>query len=83
MAPPMPVLPEVASITILSGVKRPDFSPSTIMDRAGRSLMEPPGFTYSILARIFTFGLGFKCFISTSGVLPMASKIEWGIKFSF
>ena len=74
MASPMPVLPLVASITILSGVSSPDRSPASIMQSAARSLMEPPGFRYSSFARILTRGFGFMRRISTSGVRPMASS---------
>jgi len=78
-ANPMPVFPLVASITVLSGVSSPDFSPFSIIKRAALSLMEPPGLKYSSFARIFTLGFGLRFFISTRGVLPMVSRIEWVI----
>jgi hypothetical protein len=46
----MPVLPDVASRMILSGVSWPEAMPSWIMRSAGRSFTEPPGFFHSAFA---------------------------------
>jgi len=78
----MPVFPLVASSTVLSGVSSPDFSPASIIMSAGLSLIDPPGLKYSNFARIFTLGLGFRCLISTKGVFPIVSNIEYVIIFS-
>jgi hypothetical protein len=39
---PIPVFPLVASITVLSGVNSPLFSPSSIIARATLSFIDPP-----------------------------------------
>ena len=46
----MPVLPDVASISVSPGLMSPRFSASTIIDSAGRSLTEPAGLLPSSLA---------------------------------
>ena len=43
----MPVLPEVGSMMTDSGPSTPRASASSTMDRAMRSLMEPPGLARS------------------------------------
>ena len=45
---------------VLSLVRAPLFSAASIMDRAMRSLTDPPGLKDSILAQTATFLLGFK-----------------------
>src|SRR4051812_45758734 len=76
MARPMPVLPDDGSRSVCPGVSVPSASASVIMFRAMRSLTEPPGFWPSSLARIRTAGLGLSWLTSTSGVMPMVSRIE-------
>src|SRR5947209_16338676 len=74
MARPMPVFPEEGSIRVWPGFSVPSFSASSTMDRAMRSLMEPPGFCPSSLARMRTSGLGLRAVTSTSGVFPIRSR---------
>src|SRR3990167_7426527 len=52
MASAMPVLPEVASISVSPGLMSPRASAWTIIDSAGRSLTEPAGLLPSSLARM-------------------------------
>src|ERR1035437_6839600 len=77
MAYAMPVLPEVASSRTLSGVRRPERSPSRIMLRPARSFTEPPGLKNSALAWISTPGNWESSFFSRMrGVLPIWSSNE-------
>jgi hypothetical protein len=46
----MPVLPEVHSTIVPPGLSRPDFSASSMIWMAIRSLTLAPGFRYSSLA---------------------------------
>ena len=55
-ARPMPVLPEVGSMSTEPGPMIPAFSASSIIPRAIRSLMLPPGLTRSCLAQTVTRG---------------------------
>src|SRR5208283_53067 len=80
-ANPMPVFPLVGSITILLPVNCPDFSASSIMYLAIRSLTDPPGLHFSNLTYILTLGLGFKRLISTIGVLPISSSTFFAFIF--
>lgn len=48
----MPVFPAVPSTMIPPGDKAPDVSDERTMERAARSLTEPPGFMNSALTRI-------------------------------
>src|ERR1700688_1002036 len=74
MAKPMPVLPEVASITVCPGLSSPDFSAASMTPSARRSLTEPSGLNASILTnRLMPFGPSL--LILTTGVLPMVSRI--------
>ena len=50
MASPMPVLPDVPSMIVPPGLSFPDFSASSIIFTAIRSLIELPGLVVSILA---------------------------------
>jgi hypothetical protein len=72
----MPVLPLVGSRIVLSGVSLPLASPSSTRLRATRSLTEPLGFCPSSLAQMRTRGFGDSRFSSTSGVLPIRSRID-------
>src|SRR5688572_21595378 len=47
MARPMPVLPEVGSTIVPFGFRAPELSASSIIDKAMRSLIEPPGLARS------------------------------------
>jgi hypothetical protein len=53
----MPVLPDVASITVRPGVSLPVASPSRIIRAAARSFTEPPGFCHSAFAYNSTPGV--------------------------
>jgi hypothetical protein len=79
IASAMPVLPEVASISVSPGLISPRSSARLIIDRAGRSFTEPAGLLPSSLPRttLPRFALSaapMRC-SATSGVLPMASSI--------
>src|SRR5436305_8056767 len=76
MASPIPVLPDDGSRMVWPGLRLPSVSAASIMFRAMRSLTDPPGFCPSSLARMRTAGLGLSWLTSTSGVLPMVSRIE-------
>ena len=72
-----PLLPEVASMSSVSGPILPAASRASIMAKALRSLTEPAGLKLSILARMVASTLW--AFIRrpsfTNGVLPMVSVI--------
>src|ERR1700687_5386731 len=72
----MPVLPEVESMIVLSGVSAPRRSPSSIMNRAARSFTEAPGLKHSAFAYTSMRG---NCFSNirtrSSGVLPISCVI--------
>ena len=65
----MPVLPQVGSTMIESGRSRPSRSAPSIIARATRSLMLPPGLRNSALAKMFS------PLSRTSGVLPIRSRM--------
>src|SRR5438045_1123465 len=69
----MPVLPDVASISVSPGLIVPRFSASAIIDKAGRSFTDPAGLFPSSLPRM-TFDVfpGRRC-KRTSGVWPTVS----------
>src|SRR5512132_858718 len=73
-ASPTPVLPDVGSITTLPFFRIPRLSASSIIDRAIRSLMLPPGFARSSFIQTSTF-LPKRLLIRTSGVPPIVSKM--------
>src|SRR5574343_374914 len=77
MARAMPVLPEVASISVSPGLMSPRASAWTIIDRAGRSLTEPAGLLPSSLARMTLPRLSLSApgirTRRTSGVFPTKS----------
>ena len=75
----MPVLPEVASISVSPGLISPRSSARRIIEIAGRSFTEPAGLLPSSLPRItlprcLVVGARMRC-RRTSGVLPMASSM--------
>ena len=70
----MPVLPDVASISVSPGRMSPRFSASTIIDSAGRSLTEPAGLLPSSLpSTTFDVAPGRRA-RRTSGVLPIVDS---------
>src|SRR5471032_110294 len=74
MARPIPVLPEVASMTVCPGLSSPDFSAASMMPSARRSLTEPSGLKASILTkRLMPFGPSL--LIRTTGVLPTVPRM--------
>jgi hypothetical protein len=75
----MPVLPLVGSMSTDPGPMRPSFSASSIIARAMRSLMLPPGFTRSCLTQTVTRGSKSRL-MRTCGVWPMVSRmLSWGM----
>ena len=74
MARPMPVLPLVGSIIVVSGLIKPCFSASVIMLKQMRSFTLPPGFLDSSFATTVAFMPWVSWFSFTSGVFPMVSK---------
>src|SRR5262245_13024772 len=73
---PMPVLPEVGSISVSPGLMRPCFSASSSMRTPMRSLTEPPGFMNSHLPSS-SHGRSRPMRESrTIGVWPQVSRIE-------
>ena len=72
------MLPDDGSRIVWPGGRWPDFSASSIMVLAMRSLTDPNGFWLSSLARMRTFGFGDSTDTSTSGVLPISSStLSW------
>ena len=71
-ASPIPVLPDVGSMIVVSLFNLPAFSASSKIDFATLSLTEPAGLKYSNLAIIFAFKFSaFSIFVnSNSGVRP-------------
>src|SRR6516165_1386327 len=79
MASPMPVFPDVGSNNTWSGspgASTPRCSASSIIASATRSLTDPPGFCPSSFRYRRAEGLGLSALTSTSGVLPMRSRID-------
>ncbi|MNN83664.1 hypothetical protein D3C81_2007400 [compost metagenome] len=75
MARAMPVLPEVASISVSPGRMSPRSSAWLIIDSAGRSFTEPAGLLPSSLtSRVLEVSPGRRC-RRTSGVLPTQSAM--------
>src|SRR6266700_6967674 len=75
IASAMPVLPEVASMSVSPGLIVPRFSASTTIDSAGRSLTDPAGLLPSSFAsRTLEVCPGRRC-SRTSGVLPTVSSM--------
>src|SRR4051794_40733167 len=66
----MPVLPDVASISVSPGRMSPRFSASTIIDSAGRSFTDPAGLLPSSLPRTTLVVVPGRRCRRTSGVLP-------------
>src|SRR5699024_6381947 len=71
----LPVFPEVGSTTVPPVVSLPSASARSIILRAIRSLMDPPGFINSHLTRIVGLTSEPMELSLTNGVLPMSSRI--------
>ena len=76
MASPVPVLPEVGSMIVPPGRRRPSRSAASIMRIATRSLIEPPGLKTSSFATIWGFRPAPMRDSRTSGVSPIVSRID-------
>src|SRR5580704_10388480 len=77
MARPMPVFPEVGSISTWSGLpgtSTPARSASSTSESATRSLTDPPGFCPSSFMKMLAAGFGLSVLMSIIGVLPMKSR---------
>src|SRR5690606_5552325 len=74
-ARPTPVLPEVGSTIVPPGRRSPRSSASSIIFTAMRSLTEPPGFMYSILASTVALIPSVTEFRRTRGVWPTRSTM--------
>src|SRR5580765_6109336 len=72
----MPVLPEVPSMIVPPGLRRPFFSASSIIFTAMRSLIELPGLKVSILAATAAATSFVMRLIRTIGVWPMTSRMD-------
>ena len=78
MARPMPVLPDVGSITVSPGFSRPSSSACSIMASAIRSLMLPPGFARSSFIQTWAWFPNSRL-IRRWGVPPMTSRMLFEI----
>ena len=74
-ANPIPVFPEVPSITVPPGFNKPDFSASSIILIAILSFTEFPGFVVSILAKTCAETSFANLLMRTIGVFPIVSRI--------
>src|SRR4051794_13386645 len=76
MARPVPVFPDVGSTIVPPGRRSPEASAASMSATATRSLIEPPGLRASTLATSCGTRPGRMRLRRTSGVWPMASRIE-------
>ena len=76
MARPVPVFPEVGSTIVPPGRSLPSRSAASISATATRSLIEPPGLSISTLATTSGVSPAARRESRTSGVSPIASRIE-------
>ena len=74
-AKPIPVLPEVPSIIVPPGFKRPSASASSIIFTAILSFTEFPGLNVSTLANTSASTSAVTLFSWTKGVFPIVSNI--------
>src|SRR5437899_495113 len=82
MGRPMPVLPEVPSMMVPPGLRRPDRSASSIIFTAMRSLIELPGLNVSILtSTVASTRPRVILLMRTIGVSPIASRMVSQIFF--
>ena len=72
----MPVFPAVPSTMVPPGFSAPDARAPWTIDRAARSLIEPPGFMNSALPRISQPVSSDRRFRRTSGVWPIRSMTD-------
>jgi hypothetical protein len=82
-AKPIPVLPEVGSISVSPGLMRPSFYASITILYPIRSFTEPPGLKNSHLAYKTQFSLDPILFNLTTGVNPIVLRILFNIIFTF
>ncbi len=75
IASEIPVLPDVGSRIVWSGVSSPDASATSIIFFAMRSFVDPVGLLPSSLAHRRTAGFGDMRGMPTSGVFPIASRM--------
>src|SRR5919205_712425 len=76
IARPVPVLPDVGSMIVPPGFRRPSRSAASTSRMATRSLIEPPGLKYSTLATICGARPAPIRLRRISGVSPTVSRIE-------
>src|SRR3712207_5201644 len=76
IANPVPVLPDVGSMIVPPGLRRPSRSAASTRRIATRSLIEPPGLKYSTLATICGTRPAPMRASRTSGVSPTVSRME-------
>ncbi len=81
-AKPIPVFPEVPSIIVPPGFKRPSASASSIIVRAIRSFTELPGLKVSYFANTKQGKSFVSSFIFTKGVFPMVSNMFFAYSIS-
>ena len=74
-ARPMPVLPEVPSMTVPPGLILPAFSAASSIVMPIRSFTLPPGFRYSSFAKSVARKPRATRFNRTIGVLPITSRM--------
>ena len=82
IAKPIPVFPEVHSIIVPPGFKRPSFSASSIILTAILSFIECPGLKDSILTQTKAGICAVILFSFTIGVLPMVSSMLLKIRIT-
>ena len=74
IASPIPVLPEVGSTMVMSGVSTPRRSASSIMLSAGRSLTDPPGLKLSSFTQSAAASVSSTLLRRTTGVRPTVAR---------
>ena len=73
------MLPLVGSMIVAPGLRTPDFSAASTIERAMRSLTLPPGLKYSTFASTFAPPLLSLLDISMSGVPPTFAKMFFAV----
>ena len=73
------MFPDVGSIIVDPGLRRPSFSAASIIARAGRSFTLPPGFVVSTFATTGHAIPSVTRVRRTMGVLPIRSRTESAI----
>ena len=82
-ASPIPVFPEVPSIMVPPGCKRPSASASSTIFKAMRSFVEFPGLNVSYFAKTNAGMSLTSLFILTIGVFPMVPSMFSAYSISF